>query len=113
MSYRYMRQLLFFDLPTQTEEKRSAYRKFRRFLISDGWLMLQFSVYSKLTLNHTQALTAKNRVLKNKPAEGDIFILKVTEKQFASMDYILGESLQSVANSDARVIFLGGKNDFL
>ena len=108
-----MRQLLFFDLPSQTEEERRAYRKFRRFLISDGWLMLQFSVYSKLTLNNTQALTIKNRVLKNKPKEGDIIILKVTEKQFAGMDYILGTSVQSVASSDARVVFLGGKNDYL
>lgn len=107
MSYRYMRQLLFFDLPTQTAENRKAYAKFRKFLISEGWVMLQYSVYSKLTLNNTQANTVKSRVLKNKPKEGHVVILKVTEKQFASMDYILGERNQTVANSDARVVFLG------
>ncbi|GAB2025883.1 CRISPR-associated endonuclease Cas2 [Lactovum odontotermitis] len=113
MSYRYMRQLLFFDLPVDTSEERRDYRKFRNFLISDGWLMLQFSVYSKLSLNNTQATSSKNRVMKNKPKTGNVVILKVTEKQFASMDYILGEAKQSVANSDARVVFLGGSNDFL
>lgn len=102
-----MRQILFFDLPVETSEERKAYRKFRNFLISEGWLMLQYSVYSKLTLNNTQASSVKNRVMKNKPKAGNVIILKVTEKQFASMDYILGEITQSVANSDARVIFLG------
>jgi CRISPR-associated protein Cas2 len=106
-----MRQLLFFDLPVDTSEERRAYRKFHQFLISEGFLMLQFSVYSKLTLNNTQATSVKSRVMKNKPKSGNIVILKVTEKQFASMDYILGDSIQSVANSDARVIFLGGDND--
>lgn len=108
-----MRQILFFDLPTETSEERRAYRQFHHFLIDEGWLMLQFSVYSKLTLNNTQATSVKNRVMKNRPKNGDIIILKVTEKQFASMDYILGKTTQSVANSDARVIFLGEKNDFM
>lgn len=108
-----MRQLLFFDLPVETSEERKAYRKFRNFLISDGWLMLQYSVYSKLTLNDTQASSVKNRVLKNKPKVGNVVLLKVTERQFASMDYILGEVSQSVANSDARVIFLGEEDDLL
>lgn len=106
-----MRQLLFFDLPMQTAAERKDYAKFRKFLISEGWLMLQFSVYSKLTLNNTQAASVKNRVMKNKPKAGNVVILKVTEKQFASMDYILGESVQSVANSDARVIFLGNGDE--
>lgn len=113
MSYRYMRQLLFFDLPVETASDRKAYRKFRSFLISEGWLMLQYSVYSKLTLNNTQATAVKNRVLKNKPTAGKVVILKVTEKQFASMDYILGSTLTKVANSDARVVFLGGDEDEL
>lgn len=108
-----MRQLLFFDLPVETSEERKAYRKFRNFLISDGWLMLQYSVYSKLTLNDTQASSVKNRVMKNKPKVGNVVLLKVTERQFASMDYILGEVSQSVANSDARVIFLGEEDDLL
>ena len=104
-----MRQILFFDLPTETTEEKRAYRKFRQFLISEGWLMLQYSVYSKLTLNNTQAISTKNRVLKNKPKSGNIIVLKVTEKQFASMDYILGDIMQSIANSDKRVVFLGGE----
>jgi CRISPR-associated protein Cas2 len=50
MSYRYMRMLLMFDLPTDTQEDKKAYRKFRKFLLSEGFIMHQYSVYSKLYL---------------------------------------------------------------
>ncbi|MCD0050694.1 CRISPR-associated endonuclease Cas2, partial [Streptococcus agalactiae] len=36
MSYRYMRMILMFDMPTETAEERKAYRKFRKFLLSEG-----------------------------------------------------------------------------
>lgn len=111
MSYRYMRQLLFFDLPTDTTEDRKNYRHFHNFLISEGFLMLQYSVYSKLTLNNSQATAVRTRIMKNKPKSGSVMLLKVTEKQFASMDYVLGERLDSVANSDARVVILGDENE--
>lgn len=53
MSYRYMRMILMFDMPTETVDDRKAYRRFRKFLISEGFIMHQFSVYSKLLLNNT------------------------------------------------------------
>ncbi|MBT0897600.1 CRISPR-associated endonuclease Cas2, partial [Streptococcus infantarius] len=53
MSYRYMRMILMFDMPTETVEERKAYRKFRKFLLSEGFIMHQFSVYSKLLLNNS------------------------------------------------------------
>ena len=45
MSYRYMRVIVFFDLPVDTLEHKRAYRKFRKFLIEKGFLMMQESVY--------------------------------------------------------------------
>jgi len=111
MSYRYMRVLLFFDLPTETLNDKREYRKFRKFLIAEGFLMLQFSVYSKLLLNNTQAKTIERRIEKNKPSNGNVVLLKVTEKQFASMKYLVGEKDTSIANSDKRIVFLGGNHD--
>ena len=102
-----MRQLLFFDLPTETPQEKRAYRQFRKFLIDEGFLMLQYSVYSKLTLNDSQSKTVLRKIKKNKPKSGSVFMLKVTEKQFANMDYLVGEKNQSMANSDKRIIFLG------
>ena len=51
MSYRFMRVIVFFDLPTLTTEDKRNYSKFRRFLIKNGFMMLQESVYAKLALN--------------------------------------------------------------
>jgi CRISPR-associated protein Cas2 len=102
-----MRQIVFFDLPMQKPEEKTAYRKFRKFLLSEGFLMMQFSVYSKLTLNDTQAQSVLRNIEKNKPRVGSVIVLKITEKQFASMRYLLGEKDTSIANSDARIIILG------
>lgn len=46
MSYRYMRMILMFDMPVETAEEKKAYRKFRQFLIDEGFIMHQFSIYS-------------------------------------------------------------------
>ena len=53
MSYRYMRMILMFDMPVETAEEKKAYRKFRQFLIDEGFIMHQFSIYSKLLLNNS------------------------------------------------------------
>ena len=50
-----MRLLVFFDLPVATKADRRAYTIFRRFLINDGYDMIQFSVYGRI-LNGNDAL---------------------------------------------------------
>ncbi|MFV0558059.1 MAG: CRISPR-associated endonuclease Cas2 [Enterococcus sp.] len=111
MSYRYMRLLLMFDMPTETADERKAYRKFRKFLLAEGFIMHQFSVYSKLLLNGTASKSMVTRLKQNNPQKGIITILSVTEKQFAKMIYLNGERDQCVGNSDTRVIFLGDTYD--
>ncbi|MCL2357395.1 MAG: CRISPR-associated endonuclease Cas2 [Defluviitaleaceae bacterium] len=102
-----MRLLLMFDMPTLTAIDRKSYRTFRKFLISEGFIMHQFSVYSKLVLNETSAQLVIARLKKSTPKKGTISVLKITEKQFARMLYLHGTADTSAANSDSRVIFLG------
>ncbi|WP_162011506.1 CRISPR-associated endonuclease Cas2 [Streptococcus sp. S784/96/1] len=111
MSYRYMRMILMFDMPTDTAEERKAYRKFRKFLLGEGFIMHQFSVYSKLLLNNSANKAMIDRLQENNPKKGSVTLLTVTEKQFARMIYLHGEPNQSVANSDSRVVFLGETYD--
>ena len=85
---RYMRLVLFFDLPVET---RKDYRLFRKFIMKDGFLPLQESVYAKLVVNDASAESAIARVRKNRPPAGLVQVLKVTENQFATMEYITGE----------------------
>ena len=55
MSYRFMRVLVMFDLPTETSIQRRNYRKFRKSLIKNGFIMMQESVYVKLAMNQGSA----------------------------------------------------------
>lgn len=84
-----MRVLVFFGLPTETIKDRKIYSKFRRFLIKEGFIMMQESVYSKLTLNNSVTSAIRDKIEKNKPPKGIVQMLVITEKQFSSMDYIV------------------------
>lgn len=101
-----MRILVFFDLPVLTAKERRDYRQFRKFLIKSGFMMLQESVYCKLAQNSTAAESIIDNVKKNKPGDGLVQMLKVTEKQYAKMEFIVGESLSEILDSDERLVIL-------
>ena len=88
MSYRFMRVIVFFDLPTLTSENRREYVRFRKFLIKNGFLMMQESVYTKMALNQTAATSIVENVRKNKPLEGIVQMMTITEKQYNRMEYV-------------------------
>ncbi|MDH2875482.1 CRISPR-associated endonuclease Cas2 [Bacillus cytotoxicus] len=87
-----MRILVFFDLPVMTKAERKAYTRFRKFLLKDGYYtMLQFSVYTRVCNGEEGAQKHLRRLRQNIPnVNGAIRSLKVTEKQFESMDILLG-----------------------
>lgn len=106
MSYRYMRVILMFDLPVLTSSNRRDYSMFRKFLIKSGFMMMQESVYCKLTTNQSSAETVLKMVRANKPPEGLIQTLIITEKQFSKMDFILGQPNSDVVATDESVLDL-------
>ena len=106
MSYRFMRVIVFFDLPVETAAERRAYSKFRKFLIKSGFIMVQNSVYSKLALNMTVSDSIMKKVRDSAPAKGIIQMLAVTEKQYTKMEYVLGEKQTSVIDTDERLVVL-------
>ncbi len=101
-----MRVIVFFDLPTITNKDRREYAKFRKFLIKNGFMMLQESVYSKLSLNQNASADIVNAVKKNKPPLGSVQVLTVTERQFSKMELVVGEINSNVISTDERVIVL-------
>lgn len=106
MSYRYMRVLVFFDLPVLTEKNRKDYRDFRKFLLKSGFIMMQESVYCKLVQNSVAADTIVENVKKHKPGSGLVQLLKITEKQYAKMEFVVGENTSNVLDSDERLVIL-------
>lgn len=106
MSYRFMRVLVFFDLPTLTYSQKRNYSKFRKYLLKNGFLMLQESVYCKLALNTTSANIIAENIRKNKPTEGLVQMLIITEKQFSKMEILVGEKKSEVLNTDERLVII-------
>lgn len=95
-----------FDLPVETAKNRKEYTAFRKYLIKSGFLMLQESIYCKLSQNATAADNMLENVRKNKPSEGLVQVLKITEKQFSKIECMVGETKRQVLDSDERLVVL-------
>lgn len=106
MSYRFMRIVVFFDLPTNTATDRKNYRKFRKLLITNGFYMMQESVYCRMVHNESVQRNVIANLKKNKPPVGLVQVLCVTERQFEKMEFIVGEKHSDVLDSDERLVFL-------
>lgn len=101
-----MRILVFFDLPTESASERRAYTQFRKYLIKNDFMMLQESVYCKLAANQTIVNAQIENLRKNKPPDGLVEVLTITEKQFARMEFIVGSRQGDVVDSDERYVEL-------
>lgn len=86
-----MRLIVLFDLPVKAKTDRRTYQQFHQFLVKDGYTMMQFSVYSRITngLDGLQKHLARLRA--NLPGKGSVRAMTVTEKQYASMLFLVGE----------------------
>ena len=83
--YRAMWVLAFFDLPVKTAKQRRIYTDFRKFLLRDGFRMMQYSVYTRHCPSEENAAVHIKRIESNLPAQGDVRILAVTDRQFERM----------------------------
>ena len=88
---RWMRLIVFFDLPVQTKVQRRAATHFRQSLLKDGYYMLQYSVYVRIC-NGIDAIEKHRARLRDMiPDDGSVRALVVTEKQYESIEVLLGE----------------------
>ena len=92
---RYMWVFVFFDLPVGSKAERYAAARFRNFLKDDGFLMLQWSVYARVCRGDEAVNKHQARVTKNLPTKGSVRMLHVTERQYARMKLLIGESKRS------------------
>ena len=73
-----------FDLPTKEKEERKQYTIFRKFLIADGFHMIQYSVYARAMVTHARMQTHVRRIKQTIPPEGSIRVWYITEAQWAT-----------------------------
>ena len=68
--------------------------------------MMQESVYCKLAQNSTMAESVVENIRKNKPSDGLVQVLRITEKQFGKMEFVVGTKKNDILNTDERVVIL-------
>ena len=88
---KYMRLFVMFDLPTITVDERRDANHFRKFLIQDGFYMMQYSVYVRICNGLESVQKHENRVKFEVPHQGSVRILHITENQYAAMSIICGD----------------------
>lgn len=101
-----MRIFVMFDLPVETAADRKAYTKFRKFLLHTGFIMMQESIYTKIASNSTMADAIADNVKENRPPSGLVQLLRVTEKQYSKMEFIVGDDNNEVLSNDERLVIL-------
>lgn len=101
-----MRAMVIFDLPVVTKKERKTATGFRKFLLDDGFEMLQYSVYTRLCPDRDNAYMHLDRIKKAAPNNGSIRMLMLTEHQFADMHVVAGEkSAQETKNLPQQLAF--------
>lgn len=104
MNYKFMRLMLFFDLPMITDKDRREYNRFHKFLLKNGFIMMQKSVYSKLVINNVVSAAVKQRVAQNLPKSGVVELLEITENQFSKIEYLVGEEQKQTVDTTDRLV---------
>jgi len=89
--YRNMWLIAMFDLPTDTPRARKAYVSFRKALLKDGFTMMQFSVYLRYCASEENTEVHVKRAIAALPPDGEVRLLRVTDKQFERMQVFWGK----------------------
>lgn len=101
-----MRTIVFFDLPNVYSKDKRNYLLFRKYLLNEGFIMMQESVYSKIVLNSQQSIALIERLKKKTPKKDIIQVLTITEKQYSQIEYIIGKSNTKIIDNEERLIVL-------
>lgn len=101
-----MRTMVFFDLPNIYAKDKRNYLNFRKYLLNEGFIMMQESVYSKIVMNSQQSELLLDRLRKRAPKKGLIQVLTITEKQYSQIEYIIGEHNSKIIDNEDRLIVL-------
>lgn len=105
IAWRSMWVFAMFDLPVETQAQRRAYARFRKDLLQDGFVMMQYSVYFRHCASQESAAAHARRMGQRVPAEGEVRFLTVTDAQFARIDVYAGKRRKPPETAPAQLEF--------
>ncbi|MDH4320404.1 MAG: CRISPR-associated endonuclease Cas2 [Desulfobulbaceae bacterium] len=88
--------IVLFDLPTDTRQARKEYAEFRKRLLLDGFRMMQYSVYMRHSASEENAQVHVSRIKSCLPPDGEVRIVKITDKQFGKIQVFYGKKRKPV-----------------
>ena len=80
--YRAMWLVVCFDLPVGDSKERRDATRFRHRLLDEGFLMKQWSVYTRFYITRAQADAAADRIGGHVPPMGKVSMMFITDKQY-------------------------------
>jgi len=97
--------IVMFDLPVTTPQDRKEYNWFRSFLLKDGFHMMQYSVYMRHSSSDENAQVHVNRIKDRLPPEGEVRIVKITDKQFGKIQKFYGKRAKPIEKAPEQLRF--------
>ena len=85
-----------FDLPVKSKDERKRATDFRKFLLDDGFQMIQFSVYARPCVTFARQETHLRRIRLVVPAEGSVRAIYITKAQWEKAFIIHGKPATEV-----------------
>jgi CRISPR-associated protein Cas2 len=97
--YQIMWIFVHFDLPTETKTDKKNYSEFRKNLLRDGFVMLQYSIYIRHCSSRENAEVHKKRVKNWLPPKGDVIVLEITDAQFEKIEFFKSAAIKKRPNT--------------
>ena len=103
---KFMWLFVFFDLPVKTKPERRTSTRFRNFLLKDGYMMIQFSVYARICNGKDRVDKHLQRLNSIIPEKGSVRVIQITDKQYERMKILVGTKKNNEkSKSDQLVLF--------
>ena len=97
--------IVLFDLPTDTKQARKEYTQFRKMLLKDGFMMMQYSVYMRHCPSDENAAVHLTKIKKGLPPDGEVRMIKITDHQFSKIQVYYGKRRLSTESAPNQLEF--------
>ena len=96
--------MVMFDLPTVSKEEKREYSRFRKYLLSEGFIQMQYSVYGKYCASRDNAQKYFRYIREIIPPGGYVRLLMITDKQFGEMVSLYGKTVEEVEKKPEQLL---------